>query len=173
MRLGDLARHEAPSTLLLNGCDVVYSHHPTWGGVMKAAEPWHAQERRCPMRPESKREIEIGLKVAAGQLEGVRRMLGEDTYCVDLMKQLSAVQAQLERVNRALLKNHLSTCVAEAIRGGQGEQKIEELMQALKYSTGLTGVQPDLAGLAALGSADSCCPPAADQEQEDGHGYRR
>jgi hypothetical protein len=46
-------------------------------------------------------------------------------------------------------------------------------MQALKYSTGLTGVQPDLAGVAALGSADSCCPPAADQEQEDGHGYRR
>jgi CsoR family transcriptional regulator, copper-sensing transcriptional repressor len=125
------------------------------------------------MATDRKREIEIGLKVAAGQLEGVRRMASQGAYCVDLMKQLSAVQAQLERVNRAVLKNHLSTCVAEAIRGGQGEQKIEELMQALKYSTGLTGVQPDLAGLAALGSADSCCPPAADQEQEDGHGYRR
>lgn len=116
------------------------------------------------MRPESKREIEIGLKVAAGQLEGVRRMVGQDTYCVDLMKQLSAVQAQLERVNRALLRNHLSTCVTEAIRGGQGEQKIEELMQALKYNGGLTGTAPELGPIAALGNHDACCPPAAGRD---------
>lgn len=112
---------------------------------------------------ESKREIEIGLKVAAGQLEGVRRMVGQGAYCVDLMKQLSAVQAQLERVNRALLKNHLSTCVSEAIRSGQGDQKIEELMQALKYSGGLTGLAPDLDGVAALGTADVCCAPTAER----------
>ena len=116
------------------------------------------------MRSEIKREVEIGLKVAAGQLEGVRRMLSQDAYCVDLMKQLSAVQAQLERVNRALLQNHLSTCVTEAIRGGQGEQKIEELMQALKYSGGLTGSQPELGPVAALGAADECCAPSAGQQ---------
>ena len=109
------------------------------------------------MRAERKREVEIALKVAAGQLEGVRRMVAEDAYCVDLMKQVSAVQAQLERVNRALLRNHLSTCVAEAIRGGQGEQKIDELMQALKYSPGLTGSTAELQPIAALGSADDCC----------------
>jgi len=107
----------------------------------------------------AKREIEIGLKVAAGQLEGVRRMVSQDVYCVDLMKQLSAVQAQLERVNRSLLKNHLSSCVTEAIRSGQGEQKIEELMQALKYSGGLTGQAPDLAGVMALGDAERCGAP--------------
>lgn len=105
----------------------------------------------------TKREIAIGLKVAAGQLEGVRRMADQDAYCVDLMKQLSAVQAQLERVNRALLKNHLSSCVADAIRSGQGEQKIEELMQALKYSGGLTGQEPDLSGVVALGEPGHCC----------------
>jgi DNA-binding FrmR family transcriptional regulator len=109
------------------------------------------------MNAPAKREIEIGLKVAAGQLEGVRRMVREDVYCVDLMKQLSAVQAQLERVNRTILKNHLSSCVTEAIRSGQGEQKIEELMQALKYSGGLTGQAPDLVGVVALGEADDCC----------------
>lgn len=107
----------------------------------------------------AKREIEIGIKVAAGQLEGVRRMVSQDVYCVDLMKQLSAVQAQLERVNRSLLKNHLSSCVTEAIRSGQGEQKIEELMQALKYSGGLTGREPDLAGVMALGVAEHCGSP--------------
>jgi DNA-binding FrmR family transcriptional regulator len=111
------------------------------------------------MRADSKREVEIGLKVAAGQLEGVRRMASQDAYCVDLMKQLSAVQAQLERVNRALLRNHLSTCVTEAIRSGQGEQKIDELMQALKYSGGLTGLAPELDAVAALGGAEACCVP--------------
>lgn len=114
---------------------------------------------------DSKRDIEIGLKVAAGQLEGVRRMADQGAYCVDLMKQLSAVQAQLERVNRALLKNHLSTCVTEAIRSGQGEQKIDELMAALKYSGGLTGLQPDLAGVAALGNAEPCITPTPAEQR--------
>ena len=112
------------------------------------------------MRADVKREIEIGLKVAAGQLEGVRRMLAQDAYCVDLMKQLSAVQAQLERANRALLQNHLSTCVTEAIQSGRGQEKIEELMLALKYSGGLTGAEADLSAVAALGPPDPCCTPA-------------
>ena len=106
------------------------------------------------MDSDVKRTVELGLKVAAGQLGAVRRMVGEDVYCVELMQQLSAVQAQLERVNRVLLKNHLSTCVTEAIRSGQGEQKIEELMQGLKYNAGLTGVSPDLGAVAAFGSVE-------------------
>ena len=92
-------------------------------------------------------------------------MASQGAYCVDLMKQLSAVQAQLERVNRTILKNHLSTCVSEAIRSGQGEQKIDELMYALKYSGGLTGLQPDLDGVVALGSAEPCCTPVPEERQ--------
>jgi len=111
------------------------------------------------MRTETRRQIELGLKIATGQLEGVRRMVANDAYCVDLMKQLSAVQAQLERVNRALLQNHLST--------GHGEQKIEELMQALKYNGGLTGVAPDLTGVSALGGADACCSPTTTQKSTE------
>ena len=113
------------------------------------------------MRTDVRGEVELGLKVAAGQLEGVRRMLAQDAYCVDLMKQLSAVQAQLERVNRALLQNHLSTCVTDAIQSGRGQEKIEELMQALKYSGGLTGAAADLSAVAALGQTDQCCAPSA------------
>ncbi len=119
------------------------------------------------MRTETRRQIELGLKIATGQLEGVRRMVANDAYCVDLMKQLSAVQAQLERVNRALLQNHLSTCVTEAIQTGHGEQKIEELMQALKYNGGLTGVAPDLTGVSALGGADACCSPTTAHESTE------
>jgi DNA-binding FrmR family transcriptional regulator len=114
------------------------------------------------VRAEVKREIEIGLKVAAGQLDAVRRMLAQDAYCVDLMKQLSAVQAQLERANRSLLRNHLSTCVSEAIQSGRGQEKIDELMQALKYSGGLTGAEADLSAVAALGQAEQCCVPGGE-----------
>ncbi len=116
------------------------------------------------MQAQTKREIEVALKVAAGQLEGVRRMVQEDAYCVDLMKQVSAVQAQLERVNRALLRNHLSTCVADAIRSGQGEQKIDELMLAVKFSGGLTGTAPDLVQVAALGPTECHTDAALAQE---------
>src|SRR5207253_10523605 len=48
------------------------------------------------------------------------------------------LQASLEKVNRVLLRNHLETCVSEAIRTGQGQEKIAELMEALPYNSGLT-----------------------------------
>jgi DNA-binding FrmR family transcriptional regulator len=90
------------------------------------------------MKPEYKKEAALRLKVAAGHLEGVRRMVDDEAYCVDLMKQLSAVQASLERVQQIFLRNHLSTCVSEAIQSGMGEEIIDELMGALKYNKSLT-----------------------------------
>jgi DNA-binding FrmR family transcriptional regulator len=85
--------------------------------------------------PEYKKEAALRLKVAAGHLEGVRRMVENDAYCVDLMKQLSAVQGTLQRVQEIFLRNHLSSCVSTAIQNGMGEAIIEELMGALKYDT--------------------------------------
>lgn len=90
------------------------------------------------MKPEYKKEAALRLKVAAGHLQGVRRMVDEEAYCVDLMKQLSAVQASLERVQQIFLRNHLSTCVSQAIQEGSGEEIIEELMGALKFNKSLT-----------------------------------
>lgn len=72
------------------------------------------------MKPGYKKEAQLRLKVASGHLQGVRRMADEDAYCVDLMKQLSAVQASLERVQRIFLRNHLLTCVSEAVRDERG-----------------------------------------------------
>jgi DNA-binding FrmR family transcriptional regulator len=89
------------------------------------------------MLPEYKREASLRLKVAAGHLEGVRRMVENDAYCVDLMKQLAAVQGTLQRVQQICLRNHLSTCVSTAIKNGMGEAIIDELMGALKYDTSL------------------------------------
>jgi len=90
------------------------------------------------MTPEYKREAALRLKIAAGHLESVRRMVDDETYCVDLMKQLSAVQASLEKVQQIFLRNHLSTCVSDAIKDGMGEEIIDELMGALKFNKSLT-----------------------------------
>jgi DNA-binding FrmR family transcriptional regulator len=84
-----------------------------------------------------KEEATRRLKIAGGHLESVRRMVDEERYCVDIMRQLAAVQASLEQVQQVLLRNHLSTCVSDAIRSGSGEALIDELVAALKYSKGI------------------------------------
>lgn len=90
------------------------------------------------MLSDHKREALLRLKTVRGHLEGVIGMVERDAYCVDLMKQVAAVQASLEKVNRVLLQNHLETCVTEAIQSGSGEPKIQELIDALRYNRGLT-----------------------------------
>lgn len=89
------------------------------------------------MIPAYKEDAARRLKVAAGHLEAIRRMVDEERYCVDIMKQIAAVQASLEQVQQVVLKNHLSTCVTNAIRAGSGESLIDELVVALKYSKGV------------------------------------
>ena len=122
------------------------------------------------MLPIHKKEAALRLKVAAGHLEGVRRMVEDDAYCVDLMKQLSAVQGTLRRVQEVFLRNHLSSCVSDAIRDGMGEAIIDELMGALKYDTSLidgrggTGAgvlsQPETKPSQVQDSSAHCCVPA-------------
>jgi len=57
------------------------------------------------------------LKIIAGHLGGVIRMLEEDAYCIDVIRQIQAVQAALNKVSAAILENHLNSCVTTAIRG--------------------------------------------------------
>ena len=62
------------------------------------------------------------LKTAAGQIEGIEKMLVEKKYCIDISNQIMACQAILGKVNRAVLKAHLYGCVNDAA-GGAGEEK--------------------------------------------------
>jgi CsoR family transcriptional regulator, copper-sensing transcriptional repressor len=87
--------------------------------------------------PDLKRDALLRLKSAAGHLDSVQRMVADDVYCVDLMKQLSAVQGALEGVQKVLLRNHLATCVSDAVRRGMGDQVIDELLGALAYEPSL------------------------------------
>ncbi|MDT5117278.1 MAG: CsoR family transcriptional regulator, copper-sensing transcriptional repressor [Mycobacterium sp.] len=86
------------------------------------------------------------LKTVRGHLDGIIRMLETDAYCVDVMKQISAVQSALERTNRVMLHNHLETCFSQAVLGGQGATAIDELVDALKFSPALTGPDARLNG---------------------------
>lgn len=84
------------------------------------------------------------LKTARGHLDAVIRMVEDDTYCPEVMKQLSAVQGSLERASRIVLRNHLETCVAAAMVAGRADEIVEELMEALRYDRTVTAAGPEL-----------------------------
>ena len=92
------------------------------------------------------------LKTARGHLDAIIRMVESDAYCVDVMKQISAVQSSLERANRVMLHNHLETCFSTAVLDGRGQAAIDELVDAVKFTPALTGPQAQLSG-AAVGEA--------------------
>ncbi|MDQ3932035.1 MAG: metal-sensitive transcriptional regulator, partial [Actinomycetota bacterium] len=97
--------------------------HPRWGGYDEGVSKPNEHQRRVLTR----------LRTARGHLDGVIRMVEAGAYCPDVMKQLSAVQGLLEGTSRGVLRNHLETCVAQAMREGRVEEIVDELMEALKY----------------------------------------
>jgi DNA-binding FrmR family transcriptional regulator len=71
------------------------------------------------------------LRSIAGHVNGIERMVSEDAYCIDVIKQVQAVQAALSKVNDLILANHLNTCVTEAVRGDNQkdrERVLEEIV---------------------------------------------
>jgi DNA-binding FrmR family transcriptional regulator len=64
-----------------------------------------------------------------GHLNGVRRMIEEDKYCPEILKQSFAVRRAIEKLEALILQGHLHTCVADGIRDGREDQVITELME--------------------------------------------
>jgi DNA-binding FrmR family transcriptional regulator len=67
-----------------------------------------------------------------GQVRGIAKMLGEDRYCVDVLTQIAAIQSALDALAVQLLENHTKGCVRSALRSGDGEAAVDELMTVLK-----------------------------------------
>jgi len=111
------------------------------------------------MIAEHKRNALLRLKTVRGHLDGVIRMIESEAYCLELMKQVAAAQASLERVNRILLQNHLETCVTEAIAAGGGGDKIAELIDALRFNGSLTDFRERAAPLAIDDGGSGASPP--------------
>lgn len=73
------------------------------------------------------------LRRIEGQVRGLHRMVDEDTYCIDVLTQVSAATRALEAVALALLEEHLEHCVTDAVRAGgeQADLKIKEATAAI------------------------------------------
>jgi len=66
-----------------------------------------------------------------GHLSGVKRMVEEDKSCPEVLLQLAAVRAALDKVGRIVFEDHVETCVSKAIKEGAGESAVAELKEAL------------------------------------------
>jgi CsoR family transcriptional regulator, copper-sensing transcriptional repressor len=86
---------------------------------------------------ESKEKLKSRLARAIGHLNAVYRMVDEQKYCIDVLHQLKAVQAALDKTAELILKQHLETCVVEAIQGQDSQRVIDELVQVFKYAPSL------------------------------------
>ena len=87
---------------------------------------------------ENKQQLLNRLKSVEGHVRGVQRMVEEDSYCVDIIKQTMAVQRALEKFNSIILDRHLQGCVTTAIRSddaGERERVIHELLQVFETSS--------------------------------------
>jgi CsoR family transcriptional regulator, copper-sensing transcriptional repressor len=69
------------------------------------------------------------LNYVEGHLGGIRKMVEDDKYCVDILRQTYAVRKSIEKLEALILENHLHGCVPEGIREGREDEVIEELVQ--------------------------------------------
>ena len=82
---------------------------------------------------ESRKALDT-LKTARGQIDGIIRMIEEDRYCIDVSKQILSAAALLKKANITILRQHMNTCVTEAVEHGSGPEKIDEIILILdKY----------------------------------------
>ncbi len=81
------------------------------------------------MQGDTRAECLKRLAYIEGHLAGVRRMIEEDKYCVDILKQTFAVRKAIEKLESIMLEGHLHTCVTRGIRDGREGQVISELVE--------------------------------------------
>ncbi len=75
------------------------------------------------MDDEHRAAVSKRLRSIAGHVNGIERMVTEEAYCIDVIKQIQAVQAALNKVNDLILEHHLNTCVIEAVRGDDKKER--------------------------------------------------
>jgi DNA-binding FrmR family transcriptional regulator len=81
------------------------------------------------MQEDRRQEVLKRLSYIEGHVAGIRKMVEEDKYCVDILRQTYAVRKALEKLEKIVLEGHLQTCVPEGIRGNREEAVIQELVQ--------------------------------------------
>lgn len=119
-----------------------------------------------PITDESKEKLKNRLAKAMGHLNAVHRMVDEKKYCIDVLHQMKAVQAALDKISEEILKQHLETCVVEAVQNQDAGQVIDELIQVFRRAPELNlddlrRVVPETRAeqaVATNGNGKNCCP---------------
>jgi DNA-binding FrmR family transcriptional regulator len=78
------------------------------------------------------------LKTVEGHIRGIQRMIEEDTYCIDVIRQIQAVQAALNKISTQILDEHLNSCLITAVRGedaGERERVLKEIIDVFEAAT--------------------------------------
>jgi len=101
---------------------IYYINTPRVGGGVK---------REVKLMKADKNKINRLLKTAAGQIEGISKMVDEDRYCIDISNQILAVQSILKKANNEILNAHLHMCVKEAFNEGNEDEKIDEIISII------------------------------------------
>jgi len=89
-----------------------------------------AKEMQKPGYIEDKENLQKRLRRIGGQVGGIERMVTDERYCIDILTQISAIQAALDKVSLELLEDHARHCVVGAGEGNR-EEKTEEMMGAV------------------------------------------
>lgn len=87
---------------------------------------------------EHKEDARRRLKNVAGHINGIERMVAKDAYCIDVIRQIQAVQAALNKVNTMILEGHLNSCLITAVRGDDPdvrEQVLNEITSVFEAAT--------------------------------------
>lgn len=87
------------------------------------------------LNDKEKNELKLRLKKIAGQTNGIDKMLDEGRYCVDIVQQILAARAALNKVALMILESHAKSCVVKAIKENRADESIDELLNVLKQFT--------------------------------------
>jgi DNA-binding FrmR family transcriptional regulator len=91
----------------------------------------HPRHKGTPRHDSLNADLQMRLSRAEGQLRGLHKMIGDGAYCIDVLQQVSAVRRALDRLALILIRDHLETCVTEAVAERKPGDKIRELIDTL------------------------------------------
>ena len=84
------------------------------------------------MKQEQQKKSINRLNRIEGQIRGLKKMIEEDNYCIDVISQTSSVRSALKGLEDALMENHLSTCVVSQIKNGKEQKAVDEIIKVYK-----------------------------------------
>ncbi len=80
---------------------------------------------------ETKKDVLPRLKKIEGQIKGIHKMVEKERYCIDIINQVTAAQRALDQVSLRIMRRHIESCVANAIKSDGGAPIMEELMETI------------------------------------------